>query len=191
MDKIRTVGILAALGLMLAACAAQAHKPLIDPFPLRFPLVEAGTLEIEGRVAGQPWARDGILYFTTNDGSLTAVVIPSRSVLWRRSAAGGTGGATDEGTVSADPRVPVLRVEGERLRAFDGAGSLLWEFAVDGTISADPAVSSGRVYFGTEDRRFYGLDEATGKVKWRRRLQGSRSPSGPHQRQHGGRGRVE
>jgi outer membrane protein assembly factor BamB len=159
--------------LLLAGCAAPRAKPLVDPFPLRFPLVEAGTLEIEGRVVGQPWARDGILYFRTSDGSLTAVVIPSRSVLWRRSAAGGTGEAADEGTVSADPGGPVLRVEGDRLLAYDGAGGLLWEFAADGTISADPAVSSGRVYFGTVNRRFYCLNAATGKPRWQRRLQGS------------------
>jgi outer membrane protein assembly factor BamB len=161
-------------GLTLAACAVPSRRPLIDPFPLRFPLVEAGSLEIEGRVAGQPYARDGIVYFATDDGSLTAVVVPSRSVLWRRRAAGGPGEATDEKkSVSADPTGPVLRVEGERLLAFDAAGTLLWEFAADGTIAAEPTVSSGHIYFGTENRRFYCLNAATGKAKWRRRLQGA------------------
>ena len=70
-------------GLIVLSCASQAKKPLVDPFPLRFPLVEAGTLEIEGHVAGQPRARDGIVYYATREGDLTAVVVPSRSILWR------------------------------------------------------------------------------------------------------------
>lgn len=83
MDRLRTVGILAALGLTLAACAAQSAKPRVDPFPLRFPLVEAGTLEIEGHIVGQPRVGDGIVYFTTREGYLTAVITSARAV-WSR-----------------------------------------------------------------------------------------------------------
>jgi outer membrane protein assembly factor BamB len=172
MKVIRRLLVIAVLGLAFMSCAMPSRRPLVDPFPLSFPLVEAGTLEIEGRVVGQPWARDGVVYFATSDGFLTAVVIPSRSVLWRRPGAGGPGEASDK-NMSAEPERRVLRVEEERLLAFDGADNLLWEFAADGTITADPAISSGRVYFGTENRRFYCLKAATGKVKWRRRLQGA------------------
>ncbi|MBP1661390.1 MAG: hypothetical protein H6P95_2582, partial [Candidatus Aminicenantes bacterium] len=56
-------------------CAWHEKKPLVDPFPPRFPLVEAGSLDIDGHVVGQPRARDGILYFATREGSLTAVVV--------------------------------------------------------------------------------------------------------------------
>ncbi len=172
MASLRTPTVFALLGLTLASCSAKAGKPLIDPFPLRFPLAEAGSLEIDGRIIGQPWARDGVVHFAANDGFLTAVVVPSRSVLWRRRGAGGPGEASDE-NAPGDPERRVLRVEGERLLAFDGADNLLWEFAADGTIIADPAISSGRVYFGTKNRRFYCLKAATGKVKWQRRLQGA------------------
>ena len=168
----RRTTILALAGLMLVSCAGPARRSLVDPFPLRFPLVEAGALEFEGRVVGQPWAKDGVVYFATSDGFLTAVVIPSRSVLWRRPGEGGPGEASDE-NVPTNLGRPVLRVEKERLSAFDGANTLLWEFAADGAITAGSAVSSGRVYFGTENSRFYCLKAATGKVSWRRRLQGA------------------
>ena len=36
-----------------------------------------------------------------------------------------------------------------------------------------PPLAGGRVYFGDAERMFYCLDVATGKVKWRRRLQGA------------------
>ena len=161
-----------ASGLMLAACTAPVKKPLVDPFPLRFPLVEAGSLDIEGHVVGQPRARDGVVYFATSDGALTAVVVPSRAVLWRRTGPAGPGKAAAD-VIAESPEKPVLRAEGGRLQAFDGEGKLIWEFAVDGAIAAAPAVSSGRVYFGTENRRFYCLSAASGKVRWSRRLQGA------------------
>jgi outer membrane protein assembly factor BamB len=49
----------------------------------------------------------------------------------------------------------------------------MWEFAAEGTISAEPAVRDGRVYFGTAERTFYCLNATTGKKVWSRRLQGA------------------
>jgi outer membrane protein assembly factor BamB len=161
------------LVLALVACAAPAAKPLIDPFPLRFPLVEAGKLEIEGHVAGQPRARDGIVYFATREGCETAVVVPSRSVLWRRAVDANVpavAGPPDQGSGIGNV---ALRAEGSRLTAVDPSGAELWETAVEGRISAAPTVRGSRVYFGTAARMFLCLDASAGRVKWRRRLQGA------------------
>ena len=160
------------IGLALSACVVPARKPLVDPFPLRFPLTEVGALEIEGRVVGQPWTRDGVVYLATSDGVLTAVVVPSRSVLWRRSGGGGLGEA-ESLAGPGDLAEPVLRVEGKSLRAFDKEGGKIWEFEAGEAIPADPSQLGDRVYFGTDGRLFYCLDAATGKVRWRRRLQGA------------------
>jgi len=172
MTRLRSCAALVASGLMLAACAAPAKKPLVDPFPLRFPLVEAGSLDIEGHVVGQPRARDGVVEFATSDGVRTAVVVHSRSVLRRLAVPAGPGDRAD--ALSGEGRrQTAFRAEGGRLQAFDGEGQLIWEFAADGAIAADPDVSSGRVYFGTENKRFYCLSAASGQVKWSRRLQGA------------------
>jgi len=165
-------------GLTLAGCAVPSRRPLVDPFPLRFPLVEVGSLAIEGHVVGQPQAYDGVVSVATDDGFLTEVVVPAGSVLWRRPGPAEEGGsalrsAPAAGSVQARPETLLLRVEGNRLRAFDAGGGMAWEFAAAGAIAAKPAVSSGRVYFGTEGRWFYSLKVATGKAKWRRRLQGA------------------
>jgi outer membrane protein assembly factor BamB len=164
--------VLAAAVLSTMACAATAKKPLVDPFPLRFPLVEAGTLEIDGRVVGQPWARDGIAHFATDDGFVTAAVVPSRSVLWRRSRQEVAGSLSDR-PVQEGPKPLTFRTDGNLLQALDAGNTLVWEFAADAPIAAEPTVASGRVFFGTENRRFYCLKAATGKVKGRRRLQGA------------------
>jgi outer membrane protein assembly factor BamB len=251
MDRLRTVGILAAVGLMLAACASQSVKPLVDPFPLRFPLVEAGTLEIEGHIVGQPRVADGIIFFATREGYLTAAVASTQAVLWRfkadhalsmspeingpdttllRDDAGtiyvlngrgkGDGFDLDVGIVAT---TPVRLIEGGYvfgtaagriislqsweyrppgpasgitcgpspvwrdgwlksilfgrsdglIMALSAKGAPLWEFRAAGAIQADPAAAGGRVYFGDAERMFYCLDAASGKVKWRRRLQGA------------------
>jgi len=167
MDRFRTVGILAAVGLMLAGCASQSVKPLVDPFPLRFPLVEAGTLEIEGHIVGQPRVQDNILYYLTREGFLTALVVPSQSVLWR---------SKDEHLPLSSPAVAgdisFLR-DADLLRAVDAGGNPVWEFRAGGAVPADPVQAGDRVYFGDAERMFYCLDAANGKVKWRRRLQGA------------------
>jgi outer membrane protein assembly factor BamB len=151
---------------MLAACAAQAQRPLIDPFPLRFPLVEAGTLEIDGHIVGQPRVRDNVVYFLTREGYLTAVAIPSRAVLWRSKS------ELMPPSSSAPAGISFLRDAG-LLRAVDAEGQPVWEFQAEGAIQAEPAVAGGRVYFGDSGRNFYCLDATTGKVRWRRRLQGA------------------
>jgi outer membrane protein assembly factor BamB len=127
---------IAVLVMALAGCAATTGgRILVDPFPLRLPLAEAGSLEIDGHIIGQPRVRDGILYYAARGGYLTELVVSSRSVLRRYEV--------DDGSASASAS-PDTRV---------GAG--------------------GRVYFGSGDRMFYCLDAATGKTKWKRRLQGA------------------
>jgi outer membrane protein assembly factor BamB len=160
-------------GLMLLSCASQAKKTLVDPFPLRFPLAEAGTLEIEGHVVGQPRARDGIVYYATREGELTAVVVPSRSILWRKpvEAADPEGGRS--AGLAFGVESPALTVEGAAIRATDRNDVKMWEFAAKGTISAEPAVRDGRIYFGTAERMFYCLNAKSGKPVWSRRLQGA------------------
>lgn len=167
MLRIRRLIAVVLLGPTLAACAAPAKPPLVDPFPLHFPLVEAGSFEIEGHVAGQPWAKDGIVHYRTREGNATAVVASSLMVLWR----------TPAGPEVADPAEtaggPVLVREGALLRAFDDRGRPRWAFQAPGAITADVARTGSRVFFGDETRMLYCLSAAKGKVRWRRRLQGT------------------
>lgn len=246
---------MAAVGLMLAACAAPAKKPLVDPFPLRFPLTEVGSLEIDGHVVGQPRAQGDVVYYLTREGDLFAVGIPSRALLWRFKAdhplssspeihgdlvlfhddagvlygairpgeallkktfvpavttaahifEGGVVLGTADGMMhTSEPNgdhasvlglpgpeagitsgpVPVWDKDGwlhltlfgrsdARLQAIGKKGRMSWEFRAKGAVPADPVQYGNRLYFGDEARMFYCLNAVTGKVKWRRRLQGS------------------
>lgn len=83
MSRLLKTGAPILLGLVFTSCSATGPKPLIDPFALRLPLVEAARVPIEGHVVGQPMVHDGVVYYATREGHLTAVVIPARTVLWR------------------------------------------------------------------------------------------------------------
>jgi outer membrane protein assembly factor BamB len=164
--------IAALYGLISIACASQARKPLVDPFPIRFPLAEAGTLDVDGHVAGQPRARDGMVYYATREGFVTAVVVRSRDILWRRPVDAADPDSVGQAGQTSEAAGPALKVEGSKLRAVDGPDRTLWEFSAEGTIGAEPVVRDGRVYLGTAERMFYCLDAKSGRKVWSRRLQG-------------------
>jgi len=176
--------IIALYGLISIACASQAKKPLVDPFPLRFPLTEVGRLEIEGRIVGQPRSRDGVILFVDQEGFLTEIVVSSQSILRRdKDVDIGPGSLPSDDQVTAGPVLVrdgagrlIGRLSGDAsglLEAGDGKGDPLWAFKAGGAILADPAVAGSRVYFGDAGRHFYCLDAATGRLKWRRKLQGA------------------
>ena len=147
---------IALLGLTLTSLAGQAKKPLIDPFPLRFPLAEAGSLEIEGHVVGQPRAGDGIVYFTTREGYLTAVITSVRAV-WSRFRA--------EHPMSKSPVIAgdtvLLRDEADIFYVLSNRGrGTVAKYELDpGCVATTPIrLVEGGFVFGTADGRIISLE---------------------------------
>jgi outer membrane protein assembly factor BamB len=162
MNRRRAFGIAAMLGLAFASCAGSANKPLVDPSAVRFPLVEAGTLEIDGTVVGQPRARDGVVYFATREGFLTAVVVPARQISWRFRA---------DHTVSASPELGenhiLLRDDANVLYVLDTRGLLVFKKQIDEAVTSAVRENKGRIFFGTAAGKALVLDlSAGGEVLW-------------------------
>lgn len=158
----KRIGVFALAGLALAGCAAPAKKRLVDPFPLRFPLVEAGALEIEGHVVGQPRAQNGIVYVATRDGLLTAVVAPAGGILWRFKA---------DRPLSAGPELGnghiIIRDAGNTIYVLGDKGEVVLKKSLDEAASTAIRESEGRVFFGTSSGRIVALDvSAGGAVAW-------------------------
>ncbi|HUT07342.1 MAG TPA: PQQ-binding-like beta-propeller repeat protein [Candidatus Latescibacteria bacterium] len=153
MKRRRAFGVAAILGLAFTCCVVPRKTPLVDPFRLSFPLVEAGTLEIEGTVAGQPRSRDGVVYFATSEGLLTAVVVPARQFFWKFKA---------EHSVSVSPELGedhiLLRDDANVLYVIDFRGTLVWKKQIGETVTSAFREENGRVYFGTASGRVMALD---------------------------------
>ena len=162
MTKLRLLGVFTISGLALAGCAGPAKRLLVDPSAVRFPLVETGTLEIDGTVVGQPQARDGIVYFATREGFLTAVVVPARQILWRFKA---------DHSISASPELGenhiVIRDDGNVLYVLDTRGLLVFKKQIDEAVTSAIRENKGRIFFGTAAGKALVLDlSAGGEVLW-------------------------
>jgi outer membrane protein assembly factor BamB len=161
MNKFKHIGVLVFLGVTAINCAVPRKGPFVDPSAVRFPLVEAGTLEIEGTVVGQPRARDGIVYFATREGFLTAVVVPARRVFWKFKA---------EKAVSVSPELGekhiFLRDDGNAIYVLDFRGSLVIKIQVDEPVSSAVREYGEKVYFGTASGKAIALDLSAGGEKF-------------------------
>jgi outer membrane protein assembly factor BamB len=157
MGRHKRLAAIVILSLALAACAGPVGAPLVDPVPLRLPLDEVGSLAIEGRVVGQPRSRDGVFYFAERDGWVTAVVVPSRSVLWRFKA---------DYPVSSGPELGqghvLVRDDANVLYALDRRGAAVLEKRLDEDVTTAVREDQGRAVFGTADGKILALDIAGG-----------------------------
>lgn len=155
MPRNKRLGLLTICLLIHSGCAADAKRPLVDPSSVRFPLVEAGAIDIEGTVVGQPRAKDGIIYFATREGFLTAVVAPARQVFWRFKA---------DHAISVGPELGRNRIflldDGQVLHVLDFRGALLHKRALDEAVTTAVREGPGGVFFGTESGRILGFDES-------------------------------
>jgi len=153
MNKFKLFGVLSILSVAAISCAVPRKGLLVDPSAVRFPLVEAGTLEIDGTVAGQPRARDGVVYFATREGFLTAVVVPARQVFWKFKA---------EQAVSVSPELGenhiLLRDDGNVIYILDFRGSLVLKTSINEAVTSPVRENKGSIYFGTASGKVISLD---------------------------------
>src|SRR4030042_1199547 len=153
MNKLKLFGVLPILGVAAISCAVPRKGPLVDPSAVRFPLVEAGRVGAEGTVVGQPRAGEGIVYFATREGFLTAVVVPARQVFWKFKA---------EQAVSVSPELGenhiLLRDDGNVIYVLDFRGSLVLKTSINEAVTSPVRENKGSIYFGTASGKVISLD---------------------------------
>jgi outer membrane protein assembly factor BamB len=135
------------------------------------------------------WGHEGWDYFTSSpavagdlvivgsgDGNVYALDAASGTERWRVQ----TGGRVRSSPAVADGLAYVGSADGY-LYAIDlETGNVRWRFETDGvsfgsaefgfdrkTIQSSPAVTGGRVFFGSRDGKFYAVDAVTGELAWR------------------------
>ncbi|HEY0393754.1 MAG TPA: PQQ-binding-like beta-propeller repeat protein [Candidatus Elarobacter sp.] len=126
--------------------------------------------------SSSPTLAGDVLLIGGGDGALRALDARSGRERWRFMT---------RGRVRATPAVHVGRVfiasfDGDVYAADLATGKQLWRFETEGhgldsgkfgydrrSVQSSPAVAGGVVTFGSRDGHFYGVDETTGKERWR------------------------
>ena len=127
------------------------------PSIVSFPLVETGTVAVDGSFAGPARIRGDVLYLSTQEGLVYAVGMTSRRILWRFA--------------SKDPQPEAPEIGKDYVYVRDAPGLLIaldthGRAALTLKLPARPATSvreyRGRLYFGSGDGRLICLDPGAG-----------------------------
>jgi len=169
MGSLRSLGSLLLVGLAAAACGSSGTSPA-EPSPSAPP-----TPASEWPMYGHDAARTS---YNASEAGLTVARVGALAPRWQAQI--GTGPLPPScAPAVAGGRVFVCssRTDGDNFFAFDArTGQKLWSSYLGqpqgGTvgIGASPAVGNGIVVAGGADGAYYGLDAATGAIRWRHEL---------------------
>ena len=165
-----------------AADTVPLPEPLADPAsqpdlgdPADWKLQRMGRLVRTGDATGSTTvpvyvpATEPVVVSAAHDGALVAMSADEPgTVVWRFSP-----GGTVYGTPTADGAGRIFfGAADKRLYALDSRGLFLWSFAALDSVATRPLVVGDLVIVGSEDRRVYAIEAATGRQRWAHALQG-------------------
>jgi outer membrane protein assembly factor BamB len=139
-----------------------------------------------GRIFGSAVARNGVIYFGSDDGNIYAVDAATGRQNWKFTTAGPV-----SSTPAVDGAVYFPSYDGKFYALDAKSGALKWKFATAGerrfeakglhgmqpfsqTIAdpfdvflSSPVIAGGTVFFGSGDGHLYALDAASGELRWK------------------------
>src|ERR1043166_448019 len=126
------------------------------------------TFAAGGRVIASPAISKGRVFVPALNGQLYALALANGSLLWRTSL-GGAGYSSPTMVNDARfifgvgfPQKKVVMID-------DSTGATVWqtaEGAISGIVNSSAAISGNLAIIGSMGGNFYGLDLATGAVRW-------------------------
>ena len=142
------------------------------------------TFKTGGPIWSSPAARDHMVYFGSNDGSIYALRANSGKSVWRFETKGPV-----MGSPTVDRRfLYVLSDDGFLYKLKRASGTLVWKFDTNGgktardmvgsesggydTQTSAPVVVDGTVYVGSADNRLYAIAADSGRERWHFETQG-------------------
>jgi outer membrane protein assembly factor BamB len=146
--------------LLLAASAACGIEGPVEP-GTRDTVAVAWRTPVSGRTIGGDFlAADDARLYALVDG-LSAYDLATGQRAWQKGL-----GLTRSATAVVHSAGRVF-VASSHAVALDGrTGTELWRFTPDSVVSSPPAVDERALYIGTQTRRVYALDVATGRALW-------------------------
>jgi outer membrane protein assembly factor BamB len=117
---------------------------------------------VSGEIECAPLIHDGRAYVGTLDGRVLAIELSDRKIKWARPLESGVlATPVLAGSLLAVP------TKGGALVALDlNSGEPQWTSKTDGPIRSSPVAADGRIFFGSEDRKFTAVTEK-GELLWR------------------------
>lgn len=112
-------------------------------------------------VDSSPAILDGLIYFGANDRHLYALNALTGTEKWKFQV------NDSVGTPAISDKL-LLFASSYNFYALDlDTGEKKWSVTAGATITTSPAVSEGKVYFGSDDSNLYALDIGSGQEKWK------------------------
>ncbi len=113
-------------------------------------------------ITSSPLVADGIVYFTSLDGSVYAVDAKTGWAIWRFRMAKGSVSSpckTEEYLFvgSADTNIYCIQT---------GSAKEVWRFKTEHQVSGSPIIHNDALYCGSADGKMYCLEYRTGRLRW-------------------------
>lgn len=126
---------------------------------------EAAEIEIDALLIASAAVRDGILYFGTDGGVVTALDWKKKETVWEFSV------PERQQQIHSSPAVTeelvVIGSRDKHVHCLDRrTGAHRWSFATRARVDSSPVIAGDRVYFGSSDRTLYAVTLAEGKEAW-------------------------
>ena len=130
-------------------------------------LTTAPTLDWEVNlpqtILGEPVLTSTHLFVATNSGTLYKYDL-SGNLVWSRQISNRA--LMTPSVVEADNHLFVSCADCKLYAVHLGNGTVLWEYATNGSLLGTPVVDNGMVYVGSADKGLYALDTSTGTLQW-------------------------
>lgn len=122
---------------------------------------QASEIPLNSLLIAAAAVRDDILYFGTDNGTVTALDWQTKKTVWEYAVPG------REQQIHSSPAVTedllVIGSRGKRVDCLERkTGKLVWSFSCRAKIDSSPVIVGKHVYFGASDKNVYGVTLADG-----------------------------
>jgi eukaryotic-like serine/threonine-protein kinase len=120
------------------------------------------TVKTGAPVVGTVLLKDGVVYAGNSNGNVYALQSSDGKQLWERNA----GKEVWSGPVDANGLIAVTSMDND-VYAFDTKGSQVWKSSVSSAaIASTPTLLAQNLTFGSFDKRYHAIDQASGADIW-------------------------
>jgi outer membrane protein assembly factor BamB len=135
------------------------------------PSLRQHPLSYRRAVLSTPAVLNGVVYISSNDGSLHAIRLEDQHLIWKTEIGNSEGFSTVKYSISSpivvEDRIYVGSNNGKVFALDASDGTIQWEYQTESWVWSKPAYDNGLIYIGSDDRFLYALDAGSGDLVWK------------------------